>query len=218
MKNLSITKERKGIEDEKAFKSLINQGLDVNSRDENGDTMLYYVLTRNKSNKMAEILIESGADVNIPSSNGMTPILIATSKANELQLKKIGVGNIDYDVQNEIAKAKINEETEFEMDRAASIIKMLVDAGADVNQETPYGTPLMSASTSDLNADIIEFLIKSGAKINQQDKNGRTALFYAQIFNCQKILSILIKNGADISIKDKNGKTYMETENFIGQN
>jgi serine/threonine-protein phosphatase 6 regulatory ankyrin repeat subunit A len=205
-------------QDEKSFNLLINQGLDVNSLDKDGYTMLYYVLKNNKDLKMAKKLIEAGADVNLPSSNGMTPLLIATSKANELQLKKINISDDENSVQKEIREAIINEKIEEEIERSVSILKMLIEAGADVNQETPYGTPLMSASISDLNNKMVEILIKEGAKIDQQDKNGRTALFYAQIFDSQEIIGILIKNGADVSIKDKNGKTYMESENFIGKN
>jgi len=193
---------------------LINQGLDVNSRDADGNTMLYFVLINNNDLLMARKLIEAGADVNLPSSDGITPILVATSKANELQLRKAMFNSMEIDVQKEIANAKLNEEIEYEMNRAIAMLQMLIENGADVNQETPLGTPLMSASTSDWNADMVDILLKSGAKINQQDKNGRTALFYAQIFNCNEILKMLLQAGADITIKDKNGKTYLEAENF----
>ena len=199
-------------QDEKSFDNLIENGLDVNSRDENGDTMLHYVLSNNKDLYMAKKLIEAGADVNLPSSNGITPIIIATSKANELQLQKMMLKNMDFDVKKEIVNAKLNEEIEFEMNRAIAMLQMLIEQGADINKETPLGTPLMNASTSDWNKDMVEILLEKGAKVNQQDKNGRTALFYAEVFDCQQVLNILLKAGADISIKDKDGKTYMEID------
>ncbi|MBR3502567.1 MAG: ankyrin repeat domain-containing protein [Alphaproteobacteria bacterium] len=207
-------------QDEQAFDNLISQGLDVNSRDENGDTMLHYVLTHNKDLYMAKKLIDAGADVNLPSANGMTPLLVATSKANELQLQKMMLNNMDFEAQKEIVNAKVNEEIEYEMNRAIAMLQMLIEHGADVNKETPLGTPLMSASTSDWNTDMVEILLKNGAKVNQQDKNGRTALFYAQVFNCQQILQMLLQAGADIALKDNDGKTYIEVETngFINQN
>ncbi len=201
-------------QDEKAFDDLIAQGLDVNSRDEEGNTMLYYVLTHNKDLLMAKKLIEAGADVNAPSANGMTPLVIATSKANELQLQKMMINTMDFEEQKEVVEAKVNEEIEYEMNRAIAMLQMLIEQGADINQETPLGTPLMSASTSDWNKDMVEILLEKGAKVNQQDKNGRTALFYAQVFDCQEIPQILLSAGADVAIKDNNGKTYLEVENI----
>ena len=201
-------------QDEKSFDNLIAQGLDVNSRDEEGNTMLYYVLTHNKDLLMAKKLIEAGADVNAPSANGMTPLVIATSKANELQLQKMMINTMDFEEQKEIVEAKVNEEIEDEMNRAIAMLQMLIEQGADINQETPLGTPLMSASTSDWNKDMVEILLEKGAKVNQQDKNGRTALFYAQVFDCQQISQMLLAGGADIAIKDNNGKTYLEVESI----
>ena len=201
-------------QDEKSFDNLIKQGLDVNSRDEEGNTMLYYVLTHNKDLLMAKKLIEAGADVNAPSANGMTPLVIATSKANELQLQKMMINTMEFEEQKEIVEAKVNEEIEYEMNRAIAMLQMLIEQGADINQETPLGTPLMSASTSDWNKDMVEILLEKGAKVNQQDKNGRTALFYAQVFDCQQISQMLLAGGADIAIKDNNGKTYLEVENI----
>lgn len=223
VQNISVPAIQENIDDtyvqnilssqnEKAFADLITKGLDVNSRDENGDTMLYYVLTHNKDLLMAKKLIEAGADVNAPSANGMTPIMVATSKANELQLQKMMFNSMDFEEQKEIVEAKINEEIEYEMNRAIAMLQMLIEQGADINQETPLGTPLMSASTSDWNTDMVEILLQKGAKVNQQDKNGRTALFYAQVFDSQQILSLLLKAGADIALKDNNGKTYLEAQ------
>ena len=163
---------------------------------------------------MAKKLIEAGADVNAPSANGMTPLVIATSKANELQLQKMMINTMDFEEQKEVVEAKVNEEIEYEMNRAIAMLQMLIEQGADINQETPLGTPLMSASTSDWNKDMVEILLEKGAKVNQQDKNGRTALFYAQVFDCQQISQMLLAGGADVAIKDNNGKTYLEVESI----
>ena len=121
--------------------------------------------------------------------------------------------NNDFILKTKIF-GKFNEEIEYEMNRAIAMLQMLIEQGADINQETPLGTPLMSASTSDWNKDMVEILLEKGAKVNQQDKNGRTALFYAQVFDCQQISQMLLAGGADVAIKDNNGKTYLEVESI----
>lgn len=194
--------------DTSALQKLINEGLDVNSRDAKGDTMLFYLLTHYADFDMAKTLINAGADVNLPSNNGLTPLLVATALAGELQKQKITTE--PENVTQEIKNAKLKEQTEFLMTRSQKLLQLLIDSGADVNQETPQGTPLMSAATSELNLPIVEALLKAGAKINLRDRFGRTALFYAAAFGCDSMTTFLLKSGADINVLDIDGKSYMD--------
>ena len=194
-----------------AMDSFIEQGADINLRDENGNTPLYTALTGNHL-KMAKKLIKAGADVNAPSAeNGKTPLIIATSRANQI---KDEVENIMKQTEkNEITETfnlNLQKQVKHQMNIARKILLTLIDNGADVNQETPYGTPLMNACTNSWNVDIIDTLLKEGAQVNQRDRNGRTALFYGELFGGNKVSTILLKAGADVDIKDANGKTYLE--------
>lgn len=197
-----------------AFNQLIQSGLDVNSKDADGNTMLFFVLTHNDDLKMAEKLIQAGADVNMPSSNGMTPIIIATSKANELILQRMMFDTVQPNNQanNQKTEARVKEIVEQQMKRAVRMLAMLLHNGGDVHQETPMGTPLMNAATNDMNLVMVQMLLDAGADVNQKDRSGRTALFYAHMFHSDNIENLLIKSGADVSIKDHNGLTYMESE------
>lgn len=197
-----------------AFNELIRSGLDVNSKDADGNTMLFFVLTHNDDLTMAENLIKAGADVNMPSANGMTPIIVATSKANELILQKMMLDAVQKNDQAEQYKteARVQEIVEQQMVRAVKMLEMLMKNGADINQETPMGTPLMNAATNDMNLIMVKMLLEAGANVNQQDRSGRTALFYARMFQSDNVENLLIKSGADVDIKDKTGLTYLETE------
>lgn len=192
-----------------ALQKLIDDGLDVNSLDAQGNTLLFYLLTHYADFEMAKTLIHAGADVNLPSNNGLTPLLVATALAQEMQKAQPHTGNSDDALQTQQTTAQ-TEQQQFLMKRSLELLKLLLDNGADVNQETPRGTALMSAATSDLNLPLIETLLQSGAKINQQDRFGRTALFYAAAFGCDNVSLLLIKNGADIRITDINGKSYLD--------
>ena len=192
----------------------IADGLDVNIRDENGDTLLYWFLANGNSIKPLQILIDADADVNAPSSaNGMTPLVYATTLVDKLRgqaHQRFATSRLQSPNERQITKANLRQSLQEGREYALNVVKLLVEAGADVNQETPFGTPLMSAVTSNWNAEIIEYLLKSGANINQQDRNGRTALFYAEAYGCEKVTIMLLAANADINIKDNDGKTYME--------
>ena len=198
--------------DTAALQKLIDAGLDVNSRDAQGNTMLFYLLTHYADLDMAKTLIQAGADVNEPSVNGMTPLLVAPAVAAELQQSQTQSAAEENSIKKEIQQANLAEQQNFLQKRSQDLLQLLIDNGADVNQETPRGTPLMSAATSDLNAALVEMLLKADAKINLQDRNGRTALFYAAAFGSDNISTILLKAGADIRILDHDGKSYMEVE------
>lgn len=197
-------------QDKKAIQKLLDDGLDVNSRDANGDTLLFYVLTRQLDFDTAQMLIDAGADVNLPSNNGLTLLVFTTSIMREFQIK-----NKDFPKLNdEMQQAKITEQENFLVSHTAKLLDFLLKNGADVNQDTPQGTALMNAATNDLNIKLVKTLLASGAKVNQKDRLGRTALFYAEAFGSNSISTELLKSGADISIKDDNGQTYLDVSKF----
>lgn len=69
-------------------------------------------------------------------------------------------------------------------------VKLLVDAGVDVNKKINGKTPLMYAARYN-QVGIVKYLIDNGAKVNLKCKNGYTALKYAEFskaFDTQKYL------------------------------
>ncbi|MBR1915841.1 MAG: ankyrin repeat domain-containing protein [Alphaproteobacteria bacterium] len=191
---------------------LHEENFDFNQKDANGNTVLYYVLSRNPSLEVAQKVIEYGADVNEPSATGMLPLNVATSKANELQLQIMMMKTMGLETKNEKVREQLEKNIFYEMERMLSLSEILIKAGADVNKESVLGTPLMNAVTNLWNVDIVDLLIKSGANINQRDKDGRTALFYAYSSGNDDFVTMLIKEGANVEIMDKDGLTYLEVE------
>lgn len=198
--------------DENDIKNLLNSGFDVNARNTDGITPLIFVLKNNDNLEVARLLIENGADVNAPDAEGMTALLVAVSAANELQkqqeiLRSSRIGQVSMIPQEQLEKRFAHQ-----MERAEKMLKMLLEYGADVNQETPFGTPLMAAATNDWNISLMSILIAAGVKVNAQDINGQSALFYAHGHNAVEAEAFLIKNGADINLIDRYGHIYMDAE------
>lgn len=187
-------------------------GFDFNTKDFKNNTPLYYALSRDLPLDVIKKIIEYGADVNEPAGNGMIPLNVPTSKANELQLQILMFKTMGLDMSDPKVEEELEKKVFFEMSRMVEIAAVLIDAGADVNKESVLGTPLMNAATNRWNEEIINLLIKYKADVNKTDKNGRTALFYAFSSSNDDIVSLLIQAGADTNIKDKDGRTYMEIE------
>lgn len=97
------------------------------------------------------------------------------------------------------------------------IVKILIDAGADVNMYTKSGyTPLVTASersNSTSSLETVKLLLDSGAEINAKTSIGNTALMFAvrnsRIKSSLETVKLLIDRGADINAKDNNKNTSL---------
>ena len=85
-------------------------------------------------------------------------------------------------------------------------VKLLIDAGADLNAVDNNGKTALHHASSKGNTDIVRLLIAAGANTKAKDGNYHTALQSASYYNRAGVISLLMK--AD-------GNTYMLHERFI---
>jgi ankyrin repeat protein len=78
------------------IKLLIEKGADINARDNNNFTPLYYA----RDADTAELLIKSGAKVNICDGNGYTPIHHAVNKGSKAVIKILVENGADANIAN----------------------------------------------------------------------------------------------------------------------
>lgn len=129
--------------------------------------------------------------------------------------------NRDQEMAEKLAKA--HEDIDLEdyngytaMDWAikagdSEMVKILLENGANPNNESGYMmTPLMTAATKG-RADIIETLHSAGAEVNFQDsESSMTALMYAAQGESEETIKVLLQLGADPNLMDYSNMTaYM---------
>lgn len=91
------------------------------------------------------------------------------------------------------------EEGESPLETAVSIgdfeiVKLLVEAGADVNQETTLdGVPstLMHIAAESASADVLKYLIEKGGKVDGKDGEGRRPYDYAKEVKLEENMKLL---------------------------
>ena len=97
-----------------------------------------------------------GADLTLTNSRGMTPIMAAA-----------GLGSVDADTRGFYL-------TEDMQQRSIASLKLLLDAGGDINAKDSRGlTALHEAARWGWN-DVVTFLVSRGADLNAKDARGIT--------------------------------------------
>jgi ankyrin repeat protein len=98
-------------------------------------------------------------------------------------------------------------------------VKLLIDAGADVNVADKYGrTPLYWASRNGFNgcAECVKYHIDAGADVNIADKDGETPLYWASHNGHTDSVKRLIDAGANVNNADNNGRTPLYWASYKG--
>jgi ankyrin repeat protein len=113
-----------------------------------------------------------------------------------------------------------DQRKEEDVPKILSIVKMLLEAGADINARGPssFGlndnegdTALNLCAAGDDKIEVVELLISSGALLDtQRTSDGRNALLAAAEYNAIGVVELLLRAGADTTVRDCNGRNYID--------
>ena len=78
-------------------------------------------------------------------------------------------------------------------------VKILLDAGADVNAEDKYGQTALTYAVRPYSHDCVNTLLAAGADVNKKNKIGCTALWYAVHAGRKVYIDVLLDAGADVT-------------------
>ena len=174
------------------------------------DYMYKYVFSKYKDSeliKLKEVLAEGGIDINRVLLRRKQDSLMSAVKNNNIEKAKLIIGNnklinVNQKVFSHQYNIKIKEYIYLlhyaVMNRNKEMVKLLIDAGANVNaSSTRYNeTPLHYAK----DPGIIKLLIDAGANVNAGNIDGETPLCSAVYNNNLPAAKLLIKNGAEVNI------------------
>ena len=120
-----------------------------------------------------------------------------TQQAAQAELQRRGISAGEYD-------RKLHDAAK---DGDAELVKLLIDAGTDVNKANANEwTPLCTAAANG-RTDCVKLLINAGADVNKADEDSETPLFTAAANGHAECMKLLIAAGADVNKVDKEGWT-----------
>ena len=157
---------------------------------------------------IVELLLCHGADIDKESTDGKYALLLAIKKGHVstvklLLQKKAKVKNSITDAVNLISMKPrdIRECSMLPESVVLSIVKLLIDHGADVDCEDSTQTPLLIAISKE-SLKVVKLLVENGADVNLLAGAESGPLKMAVERNQIKIAQLLLDKGADVNLKN----------------
>lgn len=182
--------------DKAAVSTLLQQHVDVNTREGDGATALAWAAYRGDQ-ESADLLVRASADVNAANDYGATPLWLACSKANAVMVEKLLNAHADPNI------ALLSGETPLMTAAAAGsleAVKLLLAHGANVDaKELKQGQTALMWAVAETHPDIVRVLIERGGNINARSSGGFTPLLFAAQQGDLESARLLIQAGADVN-------------------
>ncbi|WP_367339560.1 ankyrin repeat domain-containing protein [Aminivibrio sp.] len=187
-----------------AVAKAIEEGADVNVRNNKGQTALMIAAENNENAGVIEVLLERGADADAD-SDWTVLMYAAQQNKNPDVVRALLKGGADVDSTTGGLTALIRAAA---WNQNPQVVKALLDAGADVADRDESGvTVLMYAATYQEKSDGLRMLIAAGADVDARDGDGWTALMWAARHNhVPAAMEALLQAGATSSSRTRRGR------------
>ncbi|MBP5427325.1 MAG: ankyrin repeat domain-containing protein [Clostridiales bacterium] len=181
-------------------KKMINKGLDINTRDKDGNAPIHYACKFGHLD-VVKYLLDKGSDIESKGQGDYTPLYVA-SYNNKVEVAKYLLENGANVNACDMYHNSILSNTTSN----AEIVELLLEYGADIESYDSIGfKPLHNACLLG-SVDSVKLLLEHGANVEDKTLNNQESIHLIQ--NKEKAY-LLLKYGADINVKSTWGETVL---------
>jgi ankyrin repeat protein len=166
--------------------ALIQRGLDVNTTDREGNTLLA-LATRSGELRLVDMLLHNRASPNRRNSYGDTPVLLAATQGKLPLVKRLVEGGADLTLPGWSALHYAI------YGGFADVSEYVLSAGADINQRAPNQRTALMLAAQLGNLSMAQLLVSRGADTSLTEPDGKTAADIAAGRGFQEVADFLRK-------------------------
>lgn len=180
-----------------SIKVALKHGIDINLRDSRDNTPLHCSIMHRQT-ETSLFLIEQSADIEAEDSNGITPLILASSLENTQVIHSLIKKGVNINRQR--------------TDRNAKGLAPQAFVGEKNNLFIKYysGDNALHWGAIQGNLEVVKILMSNGADVNIKDSENNTALHHAAARGHNQTVSYLLDNGARMDVKGSLGMTPLE--------
>ena len=192
---------------------LIQEGADVNTQDEDGESPLHAAMARGDNYNVARTLIENGADLSSKAIDGKTPFhTIFNNTIGQVLMRDDWLENMQPDSE----AMSISHYLAWSSKTPPEIFhRGLSYDDVDTFSPDAYGRTCLHLAASRGNLGVLSYLVRhvsssSAGNVDQRDNQGRTPIHYAaQSSRGAAVIDILVGRGCNIHAIDYTGRTAL---------
>jgi len=222
---LSYEKNRSDI-----FDILLGAGASSAEKFDNGNTLLHMSASGNRI-AFINSLIKNKAELNTLNIDSKTAVMLASEKGYSNAVKVLITGGADIKIKDKAGESALYKCIKTGGQGGYWCAEYLIKGGADINDRTGSGTPLLHEAAALGKFDIVNLFLKNSADPNILNQKNETLIMVlsktpysgtkdkAKSNQAAKLVTDLASKGSNPDIPDKFGRTPLDiackTKNMI---
>jgi len=183
----------------------INKGVNINKKDEKGQTILFSLVAKRKLEAL-KILIKNGANLTLEDLHRKTILDEAVDRNDGIMIRFLLDNGFNINHKNNSGRTIFQNVAHMGNNK---IFQIFMKYNADFNIKDSHGKTVLFDAVEGGNLDILKDVINNTNNLNILDENHQNALFSAVIKDDISLATELILNGINVNFLDKDGQNVL---------
>ena len=183
----------------------INKGVNINKKDEKGQTILFSLAAKRKLEAL-KILIKNGANLTLEDLHRKTILDEAVDRNDGMMIRFLLDNGFNINHKNNSGRTIFQNVARMGNNK---IFQIFMKYNADFNIKDSHGKTVLFDAVEGGNLDILKDVINNTNNLNILDENHQNALFSAVLKDDISLATELILNGINVNFLDKDGQNVL---------